>query len=274
MSRAIKEALQNGKEKLAQNNIQSPVLDAEVLLAYAIQKSKEFLYTHPEHRLLKQDFIRFDEMLQRRIQREPVAYITNKKEFYGYEFYVDKRVLIPRPETERLVQNAKCGIQSLKIGAKSKIIVIDVGVGSGSIIISLVKELLKFSKNQEINQMTFIATDISADALAVAKINAKKQAVEKYIKLYKGGLLEPVIKSLKKRFTRHRALFTLIITANLPYITPKTYQTLSQDIKDYEPPIALLTPNEDKDYFYKKLDEQIDNVTRGNDIAVFKFYEN
>ncbi|MEK9166058.1 MAG: hypothetical protein AAB525_04360, partial [Patescibacteria group bacterium] len=113
--------------------------------------------------------------------------------------------------------------------------------------------------------------DISADALEVAKINAKKHKVEKYVTFLQGDLLEPILNS--KFFPPIRRIKFLIVIANLPYITPKNYLTLQQEIKKYEPKLALLTPDEGADYYYKKLDCQIAELQKRTKTKIWRFYE-
>ncbi|MFH1712767.1 MAG: HemK/PrmC family methyltransferase [Candidatus Jacksonbacteria bacterium] len=279
----IKQALADATQQLQKANIPSPHLDGEILLAHALGKPKEFLYAHPEAELSKSAETKHSSFIQRRLNREPIAYIINKKEFYGREFYVDKRVLIPRPCTEKIVDKV---IQYLISNIQYPKVIIDIGTGSGCIIISLVKELLKLQTNYQlsiINYSTFIATDISADALTVAKINAKKHKVDHLIKFYQGDLLEPIIKSIPKLFTSassadcRRGMFNFslltFITANLPYITPKNYLILAPEIKKYEPKLALLTPDENADYYYKKLNQQIAELQKMTKAKIWKFYE-
>lgn len=190
----------------------TPSLDAEVLLSNVVKKSKEFLYSYPEKTLTKIQEKKFKALISRRTKGEPVAYLTNNKEFYGLNFYVDKRVLVPRPETELLVNET---IKLLKAkGCKLKAIS-DIGTGSGCIAISLAKQLPK---------STILATDVSEKALQVAKINAKIHKVK--IKFFQGDLLAP----LKKQKID-------IIIANLPYGAKNIWEN-DNSIK-FEPKIAL-----------------------------------
>jgi len=206
--------------------IKTAGLDAEVLLSFVLKKPKEFLYTHPKYELTKQQITRFKKLISRRSKGEPVAYLRNTKEFYGLDFYINKRVLIPRPETELLVEEV---VESLKPRSRTFMVrrlmkgrlrdnttIIDIGTGSGCIAISLAKHLPKTK---------ILATDISKPALAVAKKNARKQGVK--VKFYQGDLLEP----LKNKKID-------IIAANLPYLD--NYYKLSKDpgLK-FEPEKAL-----------------------------------
>ncbi len=233
--------------KLSTHSIPTPQLDAEILLAHILKKPKEFLYTHPEYNLAPSECTDFQKLIARRISREPVAYIINKKEFYDYEFYVDSRVLIPRPETEELVE------QSLNLIAKlqqnQKIAIADIGTGSGCIIICLALELLK---NRAQKSISFFAVDSSKNALEVALCNAKKHNIHKHINFSYGNLLEPILAN--KSFINADQH---IIIANLPYVTTKIFETLEPEITKFEPREALLTPTDDPDYWYKKIKEQI-----------------
>ncbi len=191
-----KQALIWAQKKLKASKTAS--LDAEVLLAFVLKKSKEFLYTHPEKTLTSQQAQRLKFLINRRAKGEPVAYLTNHKEFYGLDFYVDKRVLIPRPETELLVEEV------IKFVNKKKTTIADIGTGSGCIAITLKKYL---------PQATIYATDISKPALAVAKKNAKKHQVK--IKFLPGDLLKPLV---RKRNVDVSLAEIDIVVANLPYL--------------------------------------------------------
>lgn len=249
----------------------SAQLDAEVLLSHALQRPKEFLYAYPEYELTQEQQKRYEGYIARRLQREPVAYIINKKEFYGYEFYVDRRVLIPRPETEALVDKT---LQYLKskanpesfLGQRSKVLTIDIGTGSGCLIVTIIKELLKH--NPSLHAYSFIATDISPNALEVAKANAHAHGVENYITFLKGDLLPPI--TTDTSFANSDAM---IIVANLPYITKQQYKTLQPEIVNYEPPQALVTERNDPYYLYHALDSQINRAKQKHGSHIHTIYE-
>ena len=207
----IKQILQSAKKKLRSQKAKTttPALDAEVLLGYVIKRSKEFLYTHPERKLTPKQQKKYQSLINRRYAGEPVAYLTNHKEFFGLDFFVDKRVLVPRPETELLVEEMIVEIRKQK-SENRKIVIVDIGTGSGCIAISLAKHL----PDAEI-----IATDISRDALMVAKKNADKHQVK--VKFIQGDLLNPL-----------RYQDVDIIAANLPYLQ-------RTDLK-FEPKKALI----------------------------------
>ncbi len=260
----IKEILQKSVKILNAKKINSANLDAELLLLYTLSKFKNkpklfnpdrsWLYAHNDYKLSKNQENIFLNFIKRREKFEPIAYITGKKEFYGLEFYVDKNVLIPRPETEILVENALNDITlglNLRLKAKpsgklsntsDKIIIADIGTGSGAIAISIAKTLKNTGKSDNV---TIYATDISAKALKIAKKNAKKHNVDKNIIFKKGNLLQALPKNIKIDY----------LLANLPYIPASSQKNIKAYLKikkispaefktlSYEPRIALTDNN-------------------------------
>jgi len=211
-------------------------LDLELLIAAAIKKPREFVLTHPEHKLTKNQEHQTRNFVSRRAKHEPLAYILGQKEFYGLNFKVNKCTLIPRPETELLVEKV------LKLNPVNKKI-IDVGTGCGNIIIALAKNL-KHNNN-------LFAIDASSKPLSVARKNAKFHRVNRKIKFLKGRFLDPLA---KKKLTGS------LIVANLPYLSHVIYSATTDDIKKYEPRSALLSKDKGLDH-YKKLFEQIKEST-------------
>jgi len=191
-------------KKLPLGNNTSPALDGEVLLSYVLKKPKEYLATHPKQQVAGKPEKQYLKLLNRRILGWPVAYLVKHKEFFGLDFYVDKNVLIPRPETEGLAELVVQKIKdlSLKIKDKRPLKILDLGTGSGCIIISIAKKVGTMDYN-------FFASDISAKALVVARKNAKKHKVKVQFKI--GNLLDP---------WKNKNLD--IIVANLPYLHRET----------------------------------------------------
>ena len=214
-------------------------LDLELLIASVIKKPREFVLSYPEHKLTKNQELKTKNLTARRAKKEPLAYILGQKEFYGLNFKVDKNTLIPRPETELLVEKV------LAIKSKNKTI-IDIGTGSGNIIVALAKNIKE--KNN------FYGIDISAKALEVAKQNAKLNKVDKKIKFIKGDLLRPI---LDKKLEISNSEF--VILANLPYLSEKIYNSTMPDVKNYEPKSALLSGKDGLDH-YKELFKQIKDL--------------
>lgn len=170
-----------------------PPLDADVLLAHALAVPKEALYAHPEVAVDEAAAARVRELVERRAAGEPVAYIRGTKEFYGLAFRVDPRVLIPRPETETLVDAVRAALRERSAGT----LVADVGTGSGAVAIAL-------AVNE--HGLRLIATDVAAEAVTVARENARTHGVADRIDLRQGDLFAPLVERID------------VIAANLPYL--------------------------------------------------------
>lgn len=252
----IKLILANATQKLKKHKIQFPHLDAEILLSHVLKKPKEYLFSHGEKKLNKNQIIKFQYLISRRLKGESIAYIVHCKEFYGLNFYVNKNVLVPRPETEIIITNYKLLITNY-LKEKKLITTIDVGTGSGCIIVTLAKIFKKTTQNK------FIAIDISKKALLVAKKNAKKHKIEKKIKFIHGDLLNPILKNTSlaipsSTFIEDRNS-SLVIIANLPYLTP--IQIKKSPSIQHEPKLALDAGFDGLKY-YKKLFSQIKTLSK------------
>lgn len=217
-------------------------IDFFVLLITVTKKEKAYLFAHPEYILTKEEEEKIYSVFLRRMNHEPVAYIIGEKEFYGYKFSVTKDTLIPRPETEILVELVLHYVKTLS--QKSKLF--DIGTGSGNIIISLAKEITKGRK--KLSGFSFFGGDISETAIAVAKKNARCHKVDTLIQFYTGSLLSPFTKEL---LTGDE----IIITANLPYLSSKIYEDASCDVKEFEPKTALISGELGLDHYYNLLTE-------------------
>ncbi len=207
------EALNYGNSLLKKNNIINYSLDSELLLASALNLTREKLLISLKKNLKKKICYKYKKLIFRRKKKEPIAYILNKKEFWKFNFFVNKDVLIPRPETEILVE------ETLKlIGSNSSKSILDVGTGSGCVIISLVKERPKCKAT---------AIDISKKAIKVAKFNAKMHHLQNKIN---------IININVDKFHQYKYDF---IVSNPPYINKFDYKRLEKDIRFYEPKLAL-----------------------------------
>lgn len=214
--------------------------ERELILAHILGVSREHILTHLEVKLTSTQEKKFKELTERRLKNEPLAYILGEKNFYGLNFKVNPDILIPRPETEILVEAVLDDLKS----AKEKVSLVDVGTGSGNIIISIAKTV----KNKKIN---FYGLDISSQALKVARHNAKKYKLDKKIKFIAGDLLVPLLD------TKYKLQDTeLIVVSNLPYLSKKIYGKTAPDVRDFEPASALVS-GPDGLAHYKKLLQQI-----------------
>lgn len=218
-------------KELKKAKIDSAALDAEVLLSFVLKKDKTFLFSNSEKKLTNRQLEKFKKLILRRRKFEPIAYIINNKEFYGLDFYVDKNVLIPRPETELMVE------ESIKIigNSKRRIILIDVGTGSGCVLISILRQIPDFAG------MAW-GIDFSRGALKIARKNAQKYGVLGRTQFVYSNLLENIKFKKNKKY---------IITANLPYLTNNQYEKLPSEIKKYEPKSALIGGKDGSDYYQK-----------------------
>ena len=224
----VLEALTKNYQDLLNHNIQTAKIDTEVILADVLKISRVNLITKQNTSLNQEQEDLFAKLIKRRKQQEPVAYILNKKEFWNENYYVDKRVLIPRPETEILIE-----MLLKKVKDKSKVFqILDLGCGSGCLLISCLKEF---------NKSLGLGIDISSLALEVAKKNIQTHKINSRAKLLKLDLFKL---DIKKKFD--------FILSNPPYLTSSEYRNLSKDVKDYEPKQALVG-GFDGILYYKKI---------------------
>ena len=206
-------AINNAYKELKKNNIKSALLDSELLISKAINKKREFVILNLEKDIDKKDYLYFKKLIFERSRGKPIAYLTGKKSFWKYQFYIDENVLIPRPDTEIIIE------QVLKIYKnRNKINFLDIGVGSGCISLSILKERADFSAS---------AIDISDSALKICNINAYKLGVKNRIKLFKSDI---------DNFSKGK--YDLIIS-NPPYIKKLDLKYLDRDVASYEPMLAL-----------------------------------
>jgi release factor glutamine methyltransferase len=189
----LKQALNRAREILAANNIEEAGLEGELLLRHALGLSRVKLYLDLAHELSAKGEEDFWQLIKRRLNGEPTAYIVGHREFYGLDFYIEPSVFIPRPESELLVEQALKLAQNRPVSSMA-----DIGTGCGAIAISLALSL---------PQVKIYATDISASALKVAQINCQKHGVADRIRLLQGDMLAPLPEPVD------------LIIANLPYVT-------------------------------------------------------
>ncbi|MDR0869648.1 MAG: peptide chain release factor N(5)-glutamine methyltransferase [Planctomycetaceae bacterium] len=218
----VKRLLEWTTDFFKKKNFDTPRLEAEILLAAAMNVKRIALYTAYDSEPADAQRTVFRGFVKRRGAGEPAAYLVGYREFYSLPFKVDKRVLIPRPETESLVLEGIDYLKTLPEGTTPS--VIDIGTGSGAVAVSLAKNLPKKSNNAKIT-----AVDISADALTVAKENAAKNGVADKIEFVQSDLL-----------TNVNGTFDLILS-NPPYVSKAQYDALPVDVKNYEPQLALLS---------------------------------
>lgn len=232
-------ALQKGKNILQNCNL--PRLETEILLTHVIQKTREYLIAYPQAEISTSQLTEFTKLCQQRAKGIPIEHLTNTKEFYGYSFFVDHNVLIPRPETEYLVTRAIQLHQEFHCHQ-----IIEIGTGSGCISISLTKEIAA----QKIPQPSIIASEISPPALQVALHNQQKLNAPTNLTIEAGDLLNNFLNQ------QHQLTAPYIIIANLPYIGTEQHNFVAQETFTNEPHIALFGGHNGLE-LYSKLFQQI-----------------
>jgi release factor glutamine methyltransferase len=266
----------------------SPELDAEILLEFVTKKDRSFILCHPEYKLPARLSKKYEDLIRDRQKGEPVAYLTGRKEFFGYEFFVNENVLIPRPESEWLVEEAlkviKYYILNMQpnlsnfsvyfkeenapalryfrnrlkksVASNYKYTILDMGTGSGCLIISLIKKIeeLYFKK---LTDFTFFASDINSRALGIAKKNAKKYNAFNDIKFYKSDLFSNPY--LHKKYD--------LILANLPYVPEDRKQSI-ESIK-YEPKEAIFADDNGSAIIKKFLSQSV-NFLKNNGVILIE----
>jgi release factor glutamine methyltransferase len=209
----IENTINKGANILKASNIANPYLDSEILLSKSINKDKKHIILNPKEILNSKQLVKFKSLIERRKKGEPIAYLINKKYFWKSEFYVNKSVLIPRPDTEIIID------QVLKIYSKnSQLQVLDIGTGSGCILLSILKERRNFYGT---------GIDISKKSINVSKFNAKKLKLNNRVKFYNSGVDNFKIGKYD------------LIVSNPPYIELFSLKYLEKDIVNFEPKLAL-----------------------------------
>jgi release factor glutamine methyltransferase len=230
----IRTALLQGTELLENNSVIAPRLTAEVLLGHAIHCDRAYFYAHPEQELREVEWIHYGRYLHERIEGKPTQYITKKQEFYGREFRVTPDVLIPRPETELLVE---------RVLGRPYGLTIDVGTGSGAIAVTLVIE----------TGSPVIATDLSAEALIVARANAETLGAR--VQLIEADLLEPFADGAAD-----------LIVSNPPYVPLAS--ALQREVRDHEPHLALFAGTSGLDVYHRLIPEALRVLKPGGTLAL------
>jgi release factor glutamine methyltransferase len=227
----VLEILNWSTNHLKNHQIENDRLNAELLLARSLNLSREGLYRNLHCQLKEEEKETLEKMVQRRISGEPLQYILEHQEFWSIDFKVDPRVLIPRPETELLVEQSLLILSGNSFRGTPS--VLEIGTGSGAIAIALAKEMKK---------IFLVATDISRDALVLAKENAESEGVRHQIEFVNGDLFGPL------RPSKGREHFDLILS-NPPYIVRPEIGSLAKEVRDYEPIVALDGGEDGLDYY-------------------------
>ncbi|MDA9679360.1 peptide chain release factor N(5)-glutamine methyltransferase [Candidatus Pelagibacter sp.] len=209
----IENTLNEGIDILQKNKIANPQLDSEILLSNSIKRDKKHIILNPKEILNSKQLVKFKSLIERRKKGEPIAYLINKKEFWKYEFFVNQDVLIPRPDSELIIE------QILKIYSKDdQLQVLDIGTGSGCILLSIVKERSNFYGT---------GIDISKKSINVSKFNAKQLNLTNRVKFFHSSI---------DNFNNGK--YDMIVS-NPPYIEQSSLKYLEKDVVNFEPKLAL-----------------------------------
>lgn len=236
----IKEVLLNTEKYFEKNNIDNPRLDAEVLLADLLDMERIRLYVNFDYPLKEEEISRYRQMIKSRARHIPVAYITGHKEFMSLDFYINQNVLLPRPETEILVEYLIDYFQEKEM---EKVNIVEVGTGSGAIMVSL---------GYYLKEARILGVEIDSKALQVSRKNIQKYGLEDRLKLTRGNLLKPLIKKSVDNVD--------LLVSNPPYISDEEMQDLPSEVKK-EPHRALCGGKRGLD-IYKKLIKQAPQILK------------
>jgi release factor glutamine methyltransferase len=236
----LRQAIKKAEHTLSSADIDDALLESEVLLMHTLTIDRAKLYTDIDSELTPQQYNNFSALVQRRLNGEPSAYITGNREFYGLDFFVNHDVLIPRPETELLVE------KTIEIAStRSYKTIVDAGTGSGVVAICLALNL---------PDAVIYATDISASALEVALVNCRKHNVEDRIRMLQGNLLEPLPEPVD------------MIVGNLPYVTDTEIEQVNT--AGHEPKVALHGGTDGLEFIIAIVGQSVSKLLRGGSILL------
>jgi len=237
----VLELINIGSKQLRERKIATHILDSEILLSRILNESREKVLTNLSQKVSEKKILTFKKYLERRSKNEPIAYILEEKEFWSKKFLVSKDTLIPRPETELMVEKLIINFLNKKVS------ILDIGTGSGCIIISLLNNLIRSCG---------IGIDISKKAILIAKKNRAQFNLDNRLKFLN--------KSFEKVFNQK---FDLIVS-NPPYIESKDIKNLSEDVKKFEPRIALDGGNDGLDLIKKVIYKSRKIIKRNGTLAL------
>jgi release factor glutamine methyltransferase len=258
----VRAALRAGIARLREADVPSYTLAAELLLLHALGRNRTWLYAHPEELISERDSEHYFALLARRAAGEPTQHLTGKQEFWGLEFEVTPDVLIPRPETEHVVEVAldRIALRERRSGRPQTMTgaglhIADVGTGSGCIVVALAKEL---------PEARFEATDVSAAALEIARRNAERHGVADRIHFLQTNLLENAMT---------KSLFFDVIVSNPPYVGRREAANLPREVRDHEPEIALYGGEEGYEFYPELIAQSAQHLKPGGVLVLELGYD-
>jgi release factor glutamine methyltransferase len=226
----LKQAVDSAYELFVQNDVPSPRLNAELLMMFVLGRERAYLYAHPERELSVEEQERYDEVIRERARGCPTQYITGHQEFWGLDLLVSPAVLIPRPETEHVVETVLELVRQME--PQKSLRLLDAGTGSGCIALALASEL---------PQAEIHACDISEEALEISRVNAARLGLEQRVSLRKSDLLSAYA----------GATFDLVVS-NPPYVGESESDKVQKQVREFEPKVAVFSGQEGMD-IYRRL---------------------
>ena len=245
----VRELMKSAMEHLQRKGFEDARLNVELLLAHALDLQRIQLYLHFDRPLTSEELTNFRSLYERRLKREPVQYIIGSTNFMGLHFAVDSRVLIPRPETETLIEQTMLLCQ--RYPSTKTIQVLEVGTGSGNIAVSIAK----YIKHAHVT-----AIDISRDALDVAEMNAHMHSVDSQILFSLTDIFDSADKVFQKRFD--------LLVSNPPYIPKDEWEQLQTEVRDFEPSMALTDGKNGLQFYYRLISLIPDILKSGGGIML------
>jgi len=228
----LKQAVDSANELFVANDVPSPRLNAELLVMFVLGRERSFLYSHPEYQLTPDEQSQYDEVTAQRARGCPTQYITGHQEFWGLDLLVSPAVLIPRPETEHVVETVLELVKEHPADPAEKLRMVDVGTGSGAIALALASEL---------PQAEIHACDISEDALEIASVNAARLALDRLVHFRQSDLLAAYA---GRQFD--------FVVSNPPYVGESEADKVQKQVREFEPKVAVFSGTEGME-IYRRL---------------------
>ncbi len=239
----LKQAIDSAYQLFIQSDVPSPRLNAELLLMFVLGRERAYLYAHPERELTADEQAQYEEVIRERARGCPTQYITGHQEFWGLDLLVSPAVLIPRPETEHVVETVLELVKEYCFAGPGRIRLLDVGTGSGCIALALASEL---------PQTEIHACDISEEALEIARINAARLALGGRVLFRKSDLLA-VYAGEKFDF----------IISNPPYVGEADADKVQKQVREFEPKIAVFSGHEGLDIYRRLIPQALEHLRPG-----------
>jgi release factor glutamine methyltransferase len=239
----LKQALDSAYQRFIANEVPSPRLNAEILMTFTLGRDRSFLFAHPERELTAEEQVRYEEVVTQREQGCPTQYITGHQEFWGLDLLVSPAVLIPRPETEHVVETVLELVQEHYREHHERIRIVDVGTGSGCIALALATEL---------PQAEIHACDVSDEALEMARVNAARLGLGSRALMRKSDLLA----------VYEDGMFDFVVS-NPPYVGESEADKVQKQVRDFEPKIAVFSGSEGMDVYRRLLPQALSVLRDG-----------